>query len=100
MRSAGAWSLRWDGSGDGLGPAVNVNALQLLEDGAFLFSTDAPFDSRGTVYEARDIVRYDGGNFSPTLNVREAGRASTLVSLASVSNGSGTPPAIQLSKRL
>ncbi|MCP3980549.1 MAG: hypothetical protein GY716_14700 [bacterium] len=62
-RSGGSYSLSYDGTGDGLGPDVNLNALVLLEDGSFLFSTDAPFESRGVYYEARDVVRYDSGLF-------------------------------------
>lgn len=57
----GVYSLEFDGPGNALGPAANIDALVLLEDGSFLFSTDAPFESRGEWYEARDVVRFDQG---------------------------------------
>lgn len=60
----GNYSLDFDGPLEGLGPEVNINALDLLESGGFLFSTDAPFDVAGATFEPRDIVSYDGVTFS------------------------------------
>ncbi len=64
LRQAGAYSLSFDGPAEGLGPAVNIDAVFVLGPDRFLFSPDAPASIGGIDYEARDVVLYDNGAFS------------------------------------
>jgi len=61
---AGVYTLAFDGPLEGLGPDVNLVALELLESGAFLFSTDVPFGAQGTDYDADDLIRFENGVYS------------------------------------
>jgi hypothetical protein len=65
LRNNSGWTLKFDGPAEGLGPAVNVNAITTLDDGSgFLLSTDVPFSVGGNTYGSGDVVLYSAGVYS------------------------------------
>ena len=56
-----------------LPPAVELDAIQRLRGGDWLFSIGAPAVLGGTSYDPRDVIRYSGGTFSLFLDGAAAG---------------------------
>lgn len=85
----GAHSLRFDGPAAGLPESVSIAGLVQLEDGAFLFTVDAPFDDGGTTYLPRDVIRRSGGTYSLELDGADLGlsAAARIDALALLSDG-------------
>ncbi len=64
----GVHTLRFDGPAAGLPDSASITGIALLEDGAFLFSVDTPFEAGGTTYLPRDVIRRSGSAYSLELD--------------------------------
>jgi hypothetical protein len=59
-----SFSLAFDGSSEGVDPALDVDAAQDLGNGAYLLSFDTTGTISGIVFDDEDILRFDGAAWS------------------------------------
>ncbi len=61
---SGVYSVSFNGAAEGLGMDVNIIAIAVLGNGDIIFSTDAPFTASSINFEPRDIVQWNGVEYS------------------------------------
>ncbi|MCP4908971.1 MAG: PEP-CTERM sorting domain-containing protein [bacterium] len=59
-----SFALAFDGSAEGVDPALDVDAAQDLGSGHLLLSFDTTGQIAGLVFDDEDVVRFDGANWS------------------------------------
>ena len=76
----GAFSVFWDGSDHGL--KSDLDAVDLLANGDFVFSTMSPVTLEGTDFDDSDLILWDGTTFSMYFDGSDPDGSGTLNGLA------------------
>ena len=72
------YKLALDGTAEGLGPGVEIDAVSALEGGDLLLSFDVTVSVDGMTVEDEDLVRFDGATFTLFFDGSVAGVAPPL----------------------
>jgi hypothetical protein len=71
----GTFTLRLDGSSEGVASSLDVDAVQDLGGGRFLISFDTTGSVGGVVFADEDVLRFDGSSWSLEIDTSTLGSA-------------------------